>query len=80
VRHAAVVGVPDPTWGERVVALVELLDGVEAPSLAELQAHCRAHLAGYKVPRDLVLGALERTATGKVDLVRARERAQRALA
>jgi acyl-CoA synthetase (AMP-forming)/AMP-acid ligase II len=77
VRHAAVVGVPDPTWGERVVAMVELLDGVEAPSLAELQAHCRAHLAGYKVPRDLVLGALERTATGKVDLVRARERARR---
>jgi acyl-CoA synthetase (AMP-forming)/AMP-acid ligase II len=75
VRHAAVVGVPDATWGERVVALVELLDGAPAPSLAEIQAHCRRHLAGYKVPRDLVLGALERTATGKVDLVRARARA-----
>jgi acyl-CoA synthetase (AMP-forming)/AMP-acid ligase II len=79
VRHAAVVGVPDPTWGERVVALVELLDGAPAPSLAEIQAHCREHLAGYKVPRDLVLGAIERTATGKVDHVRARERARRAL-
>jgi fatty-acyl-CoA synthase len=79
VRHAAVVGVPDATWGERVVVLVELLDGATAPSLAELQEHCRGHLAGYKVPRDLVTGEIERTPTGKVDHVRALERARREL-
>lgn len=76
VRHAAVVGVPDPDWMERVVALVELLDPDEPVSLEEIQAHCRARLAGYKTPRQLILGPIERTPTGKIDTVRVVARAR----
>ena len=75
VRHAAVVGVPDATWMERVVALVEVLDPGAPPSLEEIQAHCRPLLAGYKMPRALVVGPLHRTPTGKVDYVWARAHA-----
>ncbi len=63
-----------------MVALVEPLDDATPPTLGELQDHCRNHLAGYKIPRDLVLGPLERTPTGKVDLVRAAARARARLA
>ena len=75
VRHAAVVGVPDDTWMERVVALVEPHDPAAPPSLDALQAHCRPLIAGYKLPRALVIGPLERTPTGKVDYVWASRRA-----
>jgi len=71
VRSAAVVGVEDPRWMQRIVALVELEDpdGDSAPDLdlAELQRHCREHLAGYKVPRALLITELVRTPAGKVD-------------
>jgi acyl-CoA synthetase (AMP-forming)/AMP-acid ligase II len=70
VAEVAVVGVPDVDWGEVVCAVVVLADGADgAPlDLAGLQSHCRAHLAGFKVPRRLeVVDALPRTAaTGQV--------------
>jgi len=69
VRYAAVVGVPDPLWQERVVALVEPLQEGHAPGLEEIQSHCRAHLAGYKVPRALVIARIEHTPSGKIDRV-----------
>lgn len=75
VEDVIVVGAPDPTWQERVVALVAPRAGT-APSLDELQAHCRAHLAGYKVPRALVLGPLRRTEVGKPDYRWATQRAR----
>ncbi len=75
VRHAAVVGIPDATWMERIVALIEPLDPESPPSLASIQAHCRTLLAGYKLPRAIVVGVLQRTPTGKVDSVWARARA-----
>jgi fatty-acyl-CoA synthase len=75
VRHAAVIGVPDPEWMERVVALVELAESGESLSLEDLQAHCRTHLAGYKIPRGIVLCEIQRTPTGKVDYVWAKQRA-----
>jgi len=80
VRHAAVIGVPDPFWQERVVALVEPIQVGSAPDLAEIQRHCREHLAGYKVPRALVVTRIERTPSGKVDCVWARALAERTLA
>jgi acyl-CoA synthetase (AMP-forming)/AMP-acid ligase II len=80
VRHSAVIGVPDPVWQERVVALVEPMQAGGAPDLAEIQRHCRRHLAGYKVPRALVITRIERTASGKVDCVWARALAETTLA
>jgi 3-oxocholest-4-en-26-oate---CoA ligase len=78
VFDALVVGVPDDRWGERVVAIVQSRAGTE-PLFDALQVHCRAHLAGYKVPRDMVLvPALERSPSGKPDYRWARTVASRA--
>jgi acyl-CoA synthetase (AMP-forming)/AMP-acid ligase II len=67
VFDAVVVGVPDERWGEHVTAVVQpRADTV--PTLDELGAHVRAHLAPYKAPRDLVLvDAILRSPSGKPD-------------
>lgn len=66
VAEAAVVGVPDATWGETGVAFVILHPGASADAQA-LQAWCRDRLAGYKVPRTVRLVTdLPRTPSGKV--------------
>ncbi len=65
VLEAAVVGVTDNTWGERPRAHVTLRDGGEATA-EELRDHVREHLAGFKVPDEVVFGPLPRTSTGKV--------------
>jgi fatty-acyl-CoA synthase len=67
VAEVAVVGLPDPQWGEVVCAAVVARPGAE-PSLEELQAHCLERLAGFKKPRRLeIVDALPRTAaTGQV--------------
>jgi 3-oxocholest-4-en-26-oate---CoA ligase len=73
VADTLVVGRADDRWGERVVAIIQPV-GADAPTLDELQAHARAHLAGYKLPRDLiVVDQVQRTPTGKADLLWARE-------
>ena len=54
VRDARVIGLPDPRFGRRIVAVV----AVEGePDAAALDAHCRASLAGYKIPRRYVFTA-----------------------
>jgi acyl-CoA synthetase (AMP-forming)/AMP-acid ligase II len=65
VRESAVVGRPDPRWGEAVTAVVVLSgDGAGAD---ELRAHCRERLAGYKVPKHFEFAAaLPRNSMGKV--------------
>ncbi len=78
VFDAVVVGVPDDRWGERVVAIVQPRAG-ETPTLDMLQQHSRSHLAGYKVPRELVLvDAIARSPAGKPDYRWARSTATRA--
>jgi O-succinylbenzoic acid--CoA ligase len=68
VVEAGVYGVADERWGEAVHALVVVAQPVTE---AELQAHCAARLAGFKVPKRIVFAErLERTASGK--LVRGR--------
>ena len=73
VFDALVVGVPDERFTERVAAVVRPRDG-RAPTLEELAAHCRRTLAGYKVPRSLVLrDDVARTPVGKPDYRWARD-------
>jgi acyl-CoA synthetase (AMP-forming)/AMP-acid ligase II len=67
VYDALVVGIDDQRWGQAVAAVVQPVEGAR-PTLDELAAHCRASLAGYKVPRSLVLVAqVERSPAGKAD-------------
>ncbi len=67
VRDAVVVGAPDERWGERVVAVVAPRPG-PVPTLAELREHCRPHLAGYKLPKDLmIVDTVVRAPSGKPD-------------
>jgi fatty-acyl-CoA synthase len=80
VFDCVVVGVPDERFGERVCALVEPRPGRNAPSLDAIQAFCRGQLAGYKMPRALVvLDRVERTPVGKPDYRWARSTAERSL-
>jgi acyl-CoA synthetase (AMP-forming)/AMP-acid ligase II len=66
VREVAVLGVPDPQWGEALKAVVVLRDG-EALTHDEIAAHVKANLAAYKVPRQIeFVDRLPRNATGKV--------------
>ncbi|HAM02828.1 MAG TPA: acyl-CoA synthetase [Acidimicrobiaceae bacterium] len=68
VMDALVVGAPDERWGQRVAAIVEARPGHDAPSLEAVQEHCRKHVAGYKVPRQLyVVDKVERAPSGKPD-------------
>ncbi|MEM1344895.1 MAG: AMP-binding protein, partial [Pseudomonadota bacterium] len=75
VALAAVVAKPDEKWGETPCAFVELKPGAEVTE-AELVAFCRAHLAHYKAPRQVVFGELPKTSTGKIQKFRLRERAK----
>jgi O-succinylbenzoic acid--CoA ligase len=67
VLEAGVLARPDDEWGEAVVALVRLRNGAGATAL-DLQDHARAHLARFKVPKDITLASdpLPRTPSGKL--------------
>ncbi|MGV9240133.1 AMP-binding enzyme, partial [Streptomyces nigra] len=74
VYDALVAGVPDPRWGHHVAAVVQLRTGAAAPTLADIQTHCRSHLAGYKIPRQLVVTeSIRRSPSGKADYRWARD-------
>ncbi|MFD9600491.1 acyl-CoA synthetase [Streptomyces sp. NBC_01224] len=68
VYDALVAGVPDERWGNHVAAVVQLREGATEPSLDDVQAHCRTRLAGYKIPRRLVITPrIQRSPSGKAD-------------
>jgi len=75
VLACAVVAKPDERWGETPLAYVELKPGT-AVTAADLAAHCKALLAGYKVPRDFRFEEIPKTSTGKIQKFQLRERAK----
>jgi len=75
VLACAVVARPDPKWGETPLAYVELKAGSTA-NAAELVAHCKTLLAGYKVPKDIRFEEIPKTSTGKIQKFALRERAK----
>jgi fatty-acyl-CoA synthase len=80
VGEIAVVGVPDPQWGEVVTAVVVPRPGAAPPDLEALRAFCAGRLAPFKQPRRLALvDSLPRTAaTGQVQRTLIVERLQAA--
>ncbi|PTM93143.1 acyl-CoA synthetase [Streptomyces sp. VMFN-G11Ma] len=74
VYDALVAGVPDAKWGHHVAAVVQLREGAARPSLEDVQSFCRTRLAGYKIPRQLVITqSVRRSPSGKADYRWARE-------
>ncbi|MEU6985730.1 acyl-CoA synthetase [Streptomyces sp. NPDC046324] len=68
VYDALVAGVPDAKWGNHVAAVVQLRAGAPSLDLETVQTHCRTRLAGYKIPRQLVItDRIQRSPSGKAD-------------
>jgi O-succinylbenzoic acid--CoA ligase len=73
VKDAAIVGIDDAEWGQRVAAAVVLVDGSRTTE-ADLIAYCREHLAGYKLPRVIrFVESLPQTTSGKIQRAAVRE-------
>jgi len=77
VGLAAVVARPDERWGEVPCAFIDLKPGFSA-NAAEIRQFCRAHLAGYKIPKLIVFSEIPKTGTGKVQKYLLRETARQA--
>ena len=73
VMAVAVVAAPDDKWGEVPAAFIELREGASVTE-AELVAHCREHLASYKLPKKILFSELPKTSTGKIQKFVLRER------
>ena len=79
VLAAAVVAKPDARWSETPCAFVELKADAEVTA-EQIVAHCKLHLAGFKVPRAVVFGELPKTSTGKIQKYELRKQAGSAAA
>ena len=66
INEVAVIGLPDPKWIEAVSAIIVLREG-QSMTVAEVNAHCAAHLASFKSPKNVVfIDNLPRNASGKI--------------
>ncbi len=79
VLAAAVVAKPDARWGETPCAFIELKAGASTTA-EDIVAHCKKHMAGFKVPRAVVFGELPKTSTGKIQKFELRKQAGSAAA
>jgi acyl-CoA synthetase (AMP-forming)/AMP-acid ligase II len=78
VFDALVVGVADDRWGQRVVAVVQPRPD-RVPSFEALDAHCRSHIAAYKVPKNVhLVDEIQRSPAGKPDYPWAKKVAEEA--
>jgi acyl-CoA synthetase (AMP-forming)/AMP-acid ligase II len=76
VNSVAVVGAPDERWGEKVVAFVTTVQDSQV-SVDELIRHCRSLIAGYKVPKEILVRAtLPTTPSGKIQKAILRDQLQ----
>jgi fatty-acyl-CoA synthase len=74
IEQAAVVGVPDPKYGEELCAWIKLKESAAAPCEDEIRQFCRGKLAHYKVPRYVkFVTAFPQTVTGKIQKFKIRE-------
>ncbi len=74
VLAAAVVAKPDDKWGETPCAFIELKAGADVTA-EDIVAHCKKHMAGFKIPRAVVFGELPKTSTGKIQKFELRKKA-----
>ena len=68
LQDAVVAGIPDPRWGQKVAAVLQVKEGHEAPTQAELEEHLATQIARYKLPRFItVVPLMQRSPSGKPD-------------
>jgi fatty-acyl-CoA synthase len=73
VALAAVIAMPHEKWGETPCAFIQLKPDASPVSDKDIYEHCRAGLAKFKVPKHVIFGPIETTATGKVQKFKLRE-------
>ena len=73
VALAAVIAMPHEKWGETPCAFIQLKPDASHVSDEDIYEHCRAGLAKFKVPKHVIFGPIETTATGKVQKYKLRE-------
>lgn len=79
IQEVMVLGVPDPYWGERIVALVKW-NGEERLSIEEIKSYCRQYLASYKAPKQLLtVDEFIYTSSGKIARQAMKDYAKRAM-
>ncbi|MGM8885029.1 AMP-binding protein [Psychrobacter sp. 1U2] len=75
VQSCAIVAAPHDKWGEVPVAFIEIHDG-STLQRDTVMAHCKQHLAGFKVPKYIIFAEIPKTSTGKVQKFELRQAAK----
>ena len=75
IQSCAVVAAPHDKWGEVPVAFIEIYAG-STLQRDHVMAHCKQHLAGFKVPKYIVFAEIPKTSTGKVQKFELRQAAK----